>query len=44
MLKKKGGQLVAPYEGFYVDGMKGPLIAGELERAAEWAKQIREKI
>lgn len=44
LLKKKGGQLVAPPEGFYVDGMKGPLAAGELDRAAEWAKQIRAKV
>lgn len=43
-LKKKGGQLIAPPEGFYVDGMKGPLVQGELERAAEWAKQTGAKI
>jgi flavodoxin len=39
-LKKKGAELVVPTEGFFVEGMKGPLKAGELERAAEWAKQI----
>jgi flavodoxin len=39
-LKKKGGQLVVPPEGFYVEGMKGPLVQGELERAADWAKHI----
>lgn len=39
-LKKKGGQLVAPPEGFFVEGMKGPLVQGELERAVDWAKQI----
>jgi flavodoxin len=31
-LKKKGGVLVLPPEGFYVEGMEGPLQAGELER------------
>jgi flavodoxin I len=35
-LKKKGGALVAPPEGFYVTGEQGPLKEGELERAAEW--------
>jgi flavodoxin I len=39
-LKKKGGELILPPEGFYVDGMEGPLIEGELERASDWAKQI----
>jgi flavodoxin len=40
MLKKKGGTLVVPPEGFLVTGEQGPLKAGELERAAEWARQI----
>ena len=39
-LVKKGGQLIAPPEGFYVQGTEGPLKEGELERAKEWAKQI----
>lgn len=39
-LKKKGGKLVAAPEGFYVTGMKGPLVEGELERAMSWATQI----
>jgi len=39
-LKKNGGQLSVPPEGFYVDGMKGPLVEGELERAVNWARQI----
>jgi len=41
-LKAKGGKLVAPPEGFFVDGTKGPLGEGELERAAAWARQITE--
>jgi flavodoxin I len=39
-LKKKGGELVVPAEAFYVGGTEGPLLEGELERAAAWAKQI----
>ena len=43
MLKKKGGKLIVPPEGFYVEGMEGPLAQGELERAANWARQILQK-
>jgi hypothetical protein len=39
-LQKKGGALLLPPEGFYVEGMEGPLLPGELERAANWARQI----
>jgi flavodoxin len=39
-LEKKGGELVIPPEGFFVEGTEGPLKEGELERAADWAKQI----
>lgn len=39
-LEKKGGQLVAPGEGFYVTGEQGPLKEGELERAANWAGRL----
>jgi flavodoxin I len=35
-LKKKGANLVAEPEGFFVEGTKGPLTEGELERAAAW--------
>ncbi len=41
-LTKKGGDLVVPAEGFFVTGSKGPLKEGELERAANWAKEILE--
>jgi len=41
-LKDKGGNLVAPGEGFFVKATKGPLVDGELERAAAWAKSIAE--
>jgi hypothetical protein len=36
----KGGNLLAPPEGFVVLGVQGPLKDGELERAAGWAKGI----
>jgi flavodoxin I len=39
-LEKKGGELTVPPEGFYVGGTEGPLLEGELERAADWARQI----
>jgi flavodoxin len=39
-LEKKGGELAAPPEAFYVGDTKGPLLEGELERAAEWARKI----
>ncbi len=40
-IKNKGGNLVAPPEGFFVLGSKGPLKEGELERAKEWIKVIQ---
>ena len=39
-LVAKGGALVAPPEGFTVDGEQGPLTPGELGRAGEWARQV----
>jgi len=41
-LKKKGGILTSSPEGFFVEGTKGPLKEGELERATSWAKEIIE--
>lgn len=38
-LEKKGGQPVAAPEGYYVEDSEGPLREGELERAADWARQ-----
>jgi flavodoxin len=37
-LKKKGGDLLVPPEGFFVKDSEGPLKDNELERAANWAK------
>jgi flavodoxin len=39
-LKEAGAKLIAPPEGFYVKGSKGPMKDGEAERAAEWAKEL----
>jgi flavodoxin len=39
-LRKKGGELAVEPEGFYVGDTEGPLLEGELERAASWARQI----
>ena len=39
-LVKRGGDLAVPPEGFYVAGTEGPLLEGEPERAAGWARQI----
>jgi flavodoxin len=39
-LVKKGGNLTASPDGFYVKESKGPLYKGELERAVAWVKRI----
>lgn len=39
-LSAKGGSLVASPTGFYVAESEGPLVDGELERAAIWAKGL----
>ena len=39
-MKSLGATLVAEPEGFIVEGKKGPLADGELERAAVWAKSL----
>ena len=42
-LQKKGGDLAAPPEGFYVAGTEGPLLEGELDRAAQWAREMAQE-
>ena len=37
-LRKKGGTLILPPEGFFVESENGPLKEGEEARAASWAK------
>lgn len=39
-LRKKGGELAAPPEGFIVVDTEGPLKDGELQRAAGWARSV----
>ena len=39
-LKRNGGTLLVPPEGFFVLGTQGPLKEGELERAADWAREV----
>lgn len=43
-LEKKGGNLVAPAEGFLVTGGEGPLKEGEVERAAAWAGEVAAQV
>ena len=40
-LKEKGANLVAAPQGFIVKGREGPLVDGETERAATWARGLR---
>jgi flavodoxin I len=40
VIEKKGGDLAAPPQGFFVLGTRGPLKDGEIERAADWAKEL----
>ncbi len=42
-LKARGGNLVVPAAGFFVKGKEGPLLEGELERAAAWAGELVKK-
>lgn len=42
-LKKKGGYLVVPPEGFFVEDREGPLKKGEVKRAGAWARELLKK-
>jgi len=42
-LKALGAEPLLPPEGFWVKGREGPLQDGELERAAEWARTLRDR-
>ncbi len=39
-LARKGAALAAPGGGFFVKASEGPLVEGELERAATWAQGL----
>ncbi|MFX1284189.1 MAG: flavodoxin family protein [Promethearchaeota archaeon] len=41
-LEKKGCVLIIEPEGFIVEGLKGPLLESELERAISWGNKISE--
>lgn len=43
-LSQKGGDLLLPPEGFIVMDTEGPLEEGELERAAEWGREIADRV
>lgn len=40
-LRHLGYRIIAPSESFLVDGTKGPLLPGELERARAWGERLR---
>lgn len=40
-LIQKGGHMVAPSEGFFVEGKEGTLKQDELAHAAQWAASLR---
>ena len=39
-LRRLGCTVFAPAQSFYVAGTKGPLVDGELDRAARWGRQL----
>jgi len=43
-LVKKGGELILPPEGFFVDGIEGPLLEGEIDRARSWGEEINHAV
>lgn len=43
-LQKRGIELLAPPESFFVIGKEGPLYSGEVERAATWATMLLKRI
>ncbi|HEX5547667.1 MAG TPA: flavodoxin domain-containing protein [Ktedonobacterales bacterium] len=43
-LRHMGVTLLAPPESFFVEGTEGPLLTGELGRAAVWARALLNRI
>lgn len=41
-LKNAGAEIIVKSKGFYVKGKEGPLVEGELEKAKEWAKTMKQ--
>lgn len=44
VLRRLGVPLVVPSESFWVDGVRGPLIDGELARAEQWAATVASQL
>ncbi|KKQ02909.1 MAG: hypothetical protein US14_C0043G0012, partial [candidate division WS6 bacterium GW2011_WS6_36_26] len=42
MLSNSGAEVIVEPSWFIVTGKEGPLADGELEKAKEWAKQIKD--
>jgi hypothetical protein len=43
VLRKRGQQPIGK-DSFYVDDMQGPLLGGELERAATWGTELAQRV
>lgn len=39
-LRRRGFEMAAPAKSFWVDGMTGPLVDGELQRARDWGERL----
>jgi flavodoxin len=42
-LRRRGCELIADPESFFVDDSEGPLAEGELDRAREWGRSVSER-
>lgn len=43
-LAAAGAEIIAEPKAFYVKGKEGPLFEGELDKAREWAENIKKKV
>lgn len=43
-LKDAGAEIIVEPQAFYVKGKEGPLLAGEIERVKNWAREIKSKL
>ncbi|MDD5551746.1 MAG: flavodoxin family protein [Candidatus Pacebacteria bacterium] len=43
-LKDAGAEIIVEPQAFYVKGKEGPLLAGEIEKAKNWAREIKSKL
>lgn len=44
VLRRRGCELAAPPESFFVEHTPGPLFAGELQRARAWGRQLAKTV